>query len=154
MTPAFTSPIAPGAVWIDGRIVEYSLRMPVGSLVRVQILDVFERGDERARIDFAPFSDEIAPAVAQNFVDITVYRRVVAAVRGIEEAAVEVPDRIASFLLGMTEEDAARANAELQAQVEAMGEQLASDGTRSLTEYRRFRQAPGSAAAPRSRRSS
>jgi hypothetical protein len=148
--PAFASPIAPGAVWIDGRIVEYALCSPAGSLLRVRILDVFKSGDERATIEFAPFSEEIAPEVAQHFVDATVYRRVISMLRGIEESAVEVPERVASFLLGITEDEVAQQNAEAM----AIAEQLAGDGTRSLIEYRRTRRVSGPAAATRSRRSS
>jgi hypothetical protein len=132
--PVFTAPIAPGRVFALNRFVEYALAPSAG--VRVAILDIFGRGDERARIDFLPFIGMSAEQ-AQDFVDTAVYRRVVAAASELPENLVVVPDRIASWPLGMTEADVAAANEKIRERA-----QRRANGVPSLTDYRRDRRAP------------
>jgi hypothetical protein len=138
----FTSRIAPGAVFADGRIVEYAVRRPVADCVALQILDLFEPGDERAVV-VVSISGEVAKlshAALRDLVDEFIYRRVAGAMRGTDEAAIEVPERIAEWPRGMTEADVAALNA-AQQQLAREQAEAAKPKVRSLEEHRRSRRA-------------
>ena len=132
--PAFTSRVSPGAVWVDGRRVEYALGRPTAGCAIVYVIDVFPIGDERARLVL--LIDGAAGDV-DDLVMANVYRHVAAAMRGCEPEAVVVPDRIGSWLLGMTEADIAAYNAEVR---KLIGEPRDSK-VASIEEYRRARRA-------------
>jgi len=133
--PGFTSRVSPGAVWIDGRTVEYALGQPTGDAPIVHVIGLFPPGDERARL--ALLLPAIEGAALDDFVSAEIYRYVAAAVRGCDPDEVEVPDQIGSWPRGMTESIIAAYNAEVRKFVgEPRDEKVAS-----IEEYRRARRA-------------
>ncbi len=111
--PAFTSRVAPGAVWVEGRCVDYALGPWCGDCVTIWIVDVFAPGDERARLVF-PLPDGATVEQTRDHVDAIVFSQVAAAVRKCHPNEVDVPERIGSWPLGMTEADVAAHNARMR----------------------------------------
>lgn len=111
-TKPFTSRVAPGAVSVEGRLIEYALRRPSCGCAIVQIVDLFPCGDERAMLpiplnyDAATMSDE----QLRELVEAAIYRAAATFVLGKDPEEIVVPEQIGSWPRGMTEGEIAAYN--------------------------------------------